>query len=67
MISFVYVFQLQQLAESGEESIVITANIGEGTADHLGSDKGSSFLEDKDELQRQFLNYCTGTDISCVN
>ena len=60
MISFVYVFQLQQLAESGEESIVITANIGEGTADHLGSDKGSSFLEDKDELQRQFLNYCTG-------
>ena len=40
---------------------MITANIGEGTADHLGSDKGSSFLEDKDELQRQFLNYCTGT------
>lgn len=50
---------LEQLAESGEESIVITANIGEGTADHLGSNKGSSFLEARDELQRQFLSYCT--------
>lgn len=61
---------LQQLAESGEESVVLTANIGEGTADHLGSDKGSSFLAARDELQRQFLNYCTdspteGAEITC--
>ena len=59
-LTVLHVFQLEQLAESGEESIVITANIGEGTADHLGSNKGSSFLEARDELQRQFLSYCTG-------
>ena len=46
--------------------MVLTANIGEGTADHLGSDKGSSFLAARDELQRQFLNYCTGKSLVTV-
>ena len=57
---FIPSFQLQQLAESGEESIVLTANVLEGTADHLGSVRGAGFLEDQEQLQKQFLNYCTG-------
>ncbi|XP_045184059.2 uncharacterized protein LOC123542324 [Mercenaria mercenaria] len=52
---------LQQLAESGEESVVLTANVLEGTADHLGSNRGAGFLEDHEQLQKQFLSYCAET------
>lgn len=52
---------LQQLAESGEESVVLTANVLEGTADHLGSNRGAGFLDGHEQLQNQFLSYCAET------
>ncbi|WAR11102.1 hypothetical protein MAR_036178, partial [Mya arenaria] len=52
---------LQQLAESGEESVVLTANVLEGTADRLGSLRGTGFLEDHEQLGNQFLSYCAET------
>ena len=40
--------------------MVLTANVLEGTADHLGSNRGAGFLEDHEQLQKQFLSYCSG-------
>ncbi|KAH3875717.1 uncharacterized protein LOC127869463 [Dreissena polymorpha] len=52
---------LQQLAESGEESVVLTANVTDGTADRLASHRGAGFLEDHEQLGSQFLAYCAET------
>lgn len=41
-----YVLQVQRLAEIGEESVVVTANIVDGTHSVLSSDQGEKFLHD---------------------
>ena len=40
--------------------MVLTANVLEGTADRLGSHRGTGFLEDHEQLVNQFLTYCAG-------
>lgn len=55
--------QIQQLVEqladhTGEESVILTASVSDGTLSHLGSDSGKVFLEDHDDIKTQFLGFC---------
>ena len=50
---------MEQLCEQGgEESIILTASINDGTLSHLGSSMGKGFFEGRDEIKSQFLGYC---------
>ena len=51
--------QVEQLAEyTGEESILLTASVSDGSLSHLGSESGKVFLEDHDDIKSQFLGFC---------
>lgn len=55
--------QIQMLVEqlsdqTGEETVLLTASVSDGTLSHLGSEFGQFFLEDHDEIKSQFLGYC---------
>lgn len=54
--------QIQQLVEqlaetTGEESILLTASVTDGTLSHLGSENGKVFLDGHDEIKSQFLGF----------
>lgn len=50
---------VHQLAdETGEESVLITASIEEGTLSQLGSEYGKVFLQGHEEIKSQFLGFC---------
>ncbi|XP_060559255.1 zinc finger and BTB domain-containing protein 14-like [Ruditapes philippinarum] len=50
---------VNQLAQqTGEESVLITASLEEGTLTQLGSEFGKTFLEGHDEIKSQFLGFC---------
>ena len=51
--------QVEQLAEyTGEESVLLTASVSDGSLTHLGSESGKVFLEDHDDIKSQFLGFC---------
>ena len=53
------IHQVEQLSDhTGEESIVLTASVNDGSLSHLGSITGKGFLEGRDEIKSQFLGYC---------
>lgn len=50
---------INQLARhTGEESVLMTASVEEGTLTHLGSDHGKVFMDSREELKAQFLGFC---------
>ncbi|KAL4221306.1 hypothetical protein ACF0H5_019569 [Mactra antiquata] len=50
---------VEQLSEhTGEETILLTASVHDGTLSHQGSNTGRGFLEGRDEIKSQFLGYC---------
>ena len=50
---------MEQLCDqTGEESIILTASISDGTLCHLGSNRGKNFLDGREELKSEFLNHC---------
>lgn len=50
---------MEQLSsQAGEESIILTASIQDGSLSHLGSTTGKGFLDGRDEIKAQFLGYC---------
>lgn len=50
---------IEQLSnQTGEESIILTASVHDGSLSHLGSSSGKGFLEGRDEIKAQFLGYC---------
>ena len=54
-----YAFQVEQLADhTGEESVILTASVSDGSLSHLGSESGKVFLEDHDDIKSQFLGFC---------
>ena len=56
---FVIILQIEQLSDqTGEESIIMTASINDGTLSHLGSNMGKGFFEGHEEIKSQFLGYC---------
>ena len=58
MIIFVFIYQVEQLSETtGEESILLTASVSDGSLSHLGSESGKNFLDGHDEIKSQFLGF----------
>ncbi|XP_045181759.2 uncharacterized protein LOC123540622 [Mercenaria mercenaria] len=50
---------VEQLAAStDEESVILSANIADGTLSHLGSESGKVFLQDHEDIKSQFLRFC---------
>ena len=57
-------FQVEQLANhTGEESVILTASVSDGSLSHLGSESGKVFLEDHDDIKSQFLGFCLKSKI----
>ena len=56
-------FQLERLSQTGEETVVLTANTTDLCVGHLASEKGKKFLNTNEvgEMKNKFLYYCTGT------
>ncbi|KAK3590141.1 hypothetical protein CHS0354_041193 [Potamilus streckersoni] len=59
-------FLLKRLSETGEESLVITASLGDGEVTQLGSGKGNEYFQFKklEELKKDFLSFCRDPDIA---
>ncbi|KAL3885352.1 hypothetical protein ACJMK2_025423 [Sinanodonta woodiana] len=53
---------LQRLADTGEESVVVTASAIDASTSHLCSTKGEGFIElsNINEIKKQFLFFCSG-------
>ncbi|XP_052759607.1 zinc finger protein 263-like isoform X3 [Mya arenaria] len=52
-------FLMEQMSDqTGEESVVLTASIHDGSMCALGSTTGRGFMDGKDEIKAQFLGYC---------
>ncbi|XP_053379953.1 uncharacterized protein LOC128548616 [Mercenaria mercenaria] len=50
---------IEQLSDhTGEETIILTASVHDGTLSHLGSNTGKGFLDGRDEIKSQFLAFC---------
>ena len=50
---------MEQLSDhTGEESIILTASVNDGSLSHLGSNTGKGFLDGREEIKSQFLGYC---------
>ena len=59
MLSVYQSIQVEQLShQTGEESVLLTASISDGTLSHLGSESGKVFLEKNDDFKSQFLGFC---------
>ena len=59
MINVDLYYQVEQLADhTGEESVILTASVSDGSLSHLGSESGKVFLEDHDDIKSQFLGFC---------
>ncbi|XP_053393989.1 zinc finger and BTB domain-containing protein 14-like [Mercenaria mercenaria] len=56
---------VEQLSEhTGEETVVLSANITEGTLSHLGSEYGKIFLEKEQAIKSKFLGFCLRKNLS---
>lgn len=52
-------FLVEQLSQqAGEESVLLTASLSDGTLSHLGSESGKVFLDRNDDFKSQFLGFC---------
>ena len=50
---------MEQLSnQTGEETIVLSANLSDGTLSHIGSESGKIFLEKEQEVKLKFLGFC---------
>ena len=59
--------QVEQLCDqAGEESIILTASLSDGTLSHLGSSMGKGFFVGRDEIKSQFLGYCLKSKLSKI-
>ena len=58
--------QVEQLSDhTGEESIILTASVNDGSLSHLGSNTGKGFLDGREEIKSQFLGYCLKSKYIC--
>lgn len=53
---------VEQLCETGEETLILTANIHDGMVDQLGSNYGKQFVEVYDDFKAEFLGFCQKKD-----
>ncbi|KAL4217629.1 hypothetical protein ACF0H5_022371 [Mactra antiquata] len=55
--------QIQLLVEQlylhgEEETVLLTANLHDGSLSHLGSESGKTFLDNHEDMKSQFLGFC---------
>jgi len=63
-----YLIQIKQLqSEGGEEVLVLSASVKEGSFSHLGSRKGLDFLYSRKDIKAQFFDYCISGNAGKVN
>ena len=57
-----FFLQLERLSQTGEETVVLTANTTDLCVGHLASEKGKRFLSTSEvgEMKNKFLYFCTG-------
>lgn len=53
---------VEQLCETGEETLILTANVRDGLVDQLGSNYGKQFVEVYDDFKAEFLGFCQKKD-----
>ena len=63
--SKLFLFQLERLSQTGEETVVLTANTTDLCVGHLASEKGKRFLSTSEvgEMKNKFLYFCTGNSL----
>ena len=42
----------------GEETLVLSASVVEGTMSHIGTEAGREFLHMRDDIKSQFQDHC---------
>jgi len=51
--------QIDQLClETGEEAVLLTASLKDGSFSNLGSDSGQDFLESNEDIKSKFYGFC---------
>ena len=64
MIDSIIFLQIEQLSDQvGEEAVLLTASVTDGSSSHLGSQSGKVFAEDHAEIRSQFLGYCLKSEL----
>ena len=59
-----FFLQIEQLSDQvGEEAVLLTASVTDGSSSHLGSQSGKVFAEDHAEIRSQFLGYCLKSEL----
>ena len=54
-----FTLQVGQLSEhTGEDSLLLTASVADGSLSHIGSESGKVFLDTHDDIKTQFLGFC---------
>lgn len=48
----------KRLTEVGEECFIVTVNVNNGWVGHIGSTKGDEYMEDRPQIEWDFLQYC---------
>ena len=53
-------FQIERLADTGEEAVILTASIVDNVSTQFGSSKGEGFIGKQSNLSSKFLSFCCG-------
>ena len=46
------------MEHGGEDAVVLTASVSDGSLSHMGSHSGKNFLKRHEEIKSQFLGFC---------
>ena len=59
---------MERLSQTGEETVLLTANTTDLCVGHLASEKGKRFLNTNEvgEMKNKFLYFCTGNNSDYV-
>jgi hypothetical protein len=53
------IFKVEQISsETEEETVVLSANLSDGSISYHGSELGRLFLDSHDEFKSQYLGFC---------
>ena len=64
MLHLYFTSQVEQLSfYAGEEAILLSASINDGTLSHIGSRSGEIFLNTHNQLKEQFLGFCMRSEL----
>ena len=62
---YIVSFQVEQLSETtGEQSVLLTASVSDGTLSRIGTDLGKHFIDGHDEIMADFLAFLKSKRLS---